>query len=232
VVEIKGLEKFAPRDFPGFISATVFLPGCNFRCPFCHNAELVFAPEGLATIPMDFFVAFLDSRKDWLEGICVTGGEPLLAPDLESFLAVIKERGLLVKLDTNGSAPERLESVVRAGLADRVAMDVKAPAARYAEVAGAFVDPADIERSAGFLRDAGVDHMLRTTVVPGLVGYEDVLGIGQWLGGAPVFQLQQFSPVGVRDPIMAARKPFSPDEIRAMADAVRARFDTVLVEGV
>ena len=232
MVEIKGLEKFAPKDFPGFISSTVFLPGCNFRCPFCHNAELVLAPDGLATIPMDIFLAYLDARKGWLEGICVSGGEPLLAPDLQSLLAVVKERGLLVKLDTNGSFPERLEAVVRAGLADRVALDVKASSARYAEAAGAPVDPAAIERSARFLRQTGFEYMLRTTVVPGLVGPEDILGIGRWLGGAPVFQIQQFSPVGVPDPVLAARKPFPPDEIRAMADSVRACFDAVLVEGV
>jgi len=232
VVEIKGLEKFAPKDFPGLISSTVFLPGCNFRCPFCHNAELVLAPEGLATIPTDFFLAFLDSRRDWLEGICVSGGEPLLAPDLEDFLSVLKERGLRVKLDTNGSLPDRLESVVRAGLADFVAMDVKSPAALYAEVTRTKVDPAAIERSARVLRDSGIRHMLRTTVVPGLVGPGEVAGIGEWLGGASVYQIQQFSPVGLMDPSLAARAPFPPDDIRAMADSVRPFFDKVLIEGV
>jgi pyruvate formate lyase activating enzyme len=232
VVEIKGLEKFAPKDFPGRISATVFLPGCDFRCPFCHNAELVLAPDGLATIPMDFLLAFLDVRRDWLEGICVSGGEPLLSPDVEGLLAVLKERGLAVKLDTNGSLPERLESAVRSRLVDAVAMDVKAPAERYAEVTRTAADPAAIERSARFLRAAGIDHILRTTVVPGLVEAADVLGIARWLGGGPAYQIQQFSPVGVMDPALADRKPFPPDEVRAMADAVRPYFDKVLVEGV
>jgi len=232
VVEIKGLEKFAPKDFPGHISATVFLPGCNFRCPFCHNAELVLAPEGLATIPVDFFFAFLDSRRDWLEGICVSGGEPLLTPDLEAFLSLVKERGLAVKLDTNGSLPDRLESVVRAGLADFVAMDVKASAGRYAEVVGTPIDPAVIERSARLLRESGIGYILRTTVVPGLVGPDDVAGIGAWLGGAPVYQIQQFSPIGLMDPSLASRKPFASDEVRAMADSVRPFFDKVLIEGV
>ncbi len=232
MVEIKGLEKFAPKDFPGRISATVFLPGCNFLCPFCHNAELVLAPEGLATIPVDFFFAFLDSRRDWLEGICVSGGEPLLTPDLEAFLSLVKDRGVAVKLDTNGSLPDRLESVVRAGLVDFVAMDVKAPAGRYAEVVRRSVDPAVIERSARLLRESGVGHMLRTTVVPGLVGADDVAAIGAWLAGAPVYQIQQFSPMGVPDAALAGRKPFPPDEIRAMAASVRPFFDKVLIEGV
>jgi pyruvate formate lyase activating enzyme len=232
VVEIKGLEKFAPKDFPGRISATIFLPGCDFRCPFCHNAELVLAPDGLATIPMDFLLAFLDVRKNWLEGVCVSGGEPLLSPDVESLLAVLKERGLAVKLDTNGSFPDRLEAVVRAGLVDVAAMDVKAPAERYAEVTRAAADPAAIERSARFLRADGIDHVLRTTVVPGLVEASDILGIARWLEGGPVYQIQQFSPVGIMDPALAGRKPFPPDEVQAMADSVRPYFDKVLVEGV
>jgi len=231
VVDLKGLEKFAPKDFPGFLSATVFLPGCNFRCPYCHNAELVLHPDRLASIPLDFFLAFLDSRKGWLEGICVSGGEPLLEPDLESFLAVIKERAFLVKLDTNGSLPGRLEAVVRAGLADHVAMDIKAPAARYAEVVRAAVDPGDIERSVRFLRESGVPHVLRTTVVPGLVGPEDLSAIGTWIGGASVFQIQNFSPAGVADAGLAARRPYPPDAVSAMADAMALYFDTVRIEG-
>ncbi len=232
MVEIKGLEKFAPKDYPGHISATVFLPGCNFRCSFCHNAELVLAPEGLATIPTDFFLAFLDSRRDWLEGVCVSGGEPLLSPDLEAFLELIKERGLRIKIDTNGSFPDRLRDILRASLVDFVAMDVKVPAARYAEVTRAAIDPAAIERSARALAESGVGYMLRTTVVPGLIGPEDIVGIGKWLAGAPVYQIQQYSPVGVMEPALAARKPFPPDEVRAMADSVRPDFDKVLVEGV
>ena len=102
MVEIKGLEKFSPRDYPGVISATVFLGSCNFRCPYCHNAGLVLNPDDLPTFPMDYFTHFLDSRKDWLEGICITGGEPLLHPDLADFLTLLKKRNLLVKLDTNG----------------------------------------------------------------------------------------------------------------------------------
>ncbi len=131
MVEIKGLEKFAPRDFPGHISSTVFLGGCNFRCPFCHNSDLVLRPEILPTFPLDYFLSFLDSRKGWLEGICISGGEPLLQDDLETLLILIKGRNLLVKIDTNGSFPSRLEDLIRKRLIDHVAMDVKAPLKRY-----------------------------------------------------------------------------------------------------
>jgi len=232
VVTVKGLEKFAPKDFPGFIASTVFLGGCNFRCPYCHNAELVLRPERLADIPLDFFLAYLDSRKGWLEGICVTGGEPLLADEIESFLTVIKQRGLLIKLDTNGSRPDRLEGLLEAGLVDRLAMDVKAPLERYREVTGSKVNADDIARSASILRDSGLPHLFRTTVVPGLIGVEDIEAIGRWLEGASVYQVQQFSPVGTLDAEYRRIKPYSRDEVKRLADAARPFFKDVLIEGI
>jgi pyruvate formate lyase activating enzyme len=231
VVAVKGLEKFAPKDFPGFIASTVFLGGCNFRCPYCHNGELVLRPERLADIPMDFFLAYLDSRKGWLEGICVTGGEPLLAEEIESFLSIIKQRGLLIKLDTNGSRPDTLERLLEADLIDRAAMDIKAPLDRYREVIGAPVDPRDIVRSTEVLRASGLPVLFRTTVVPGLIGPEDIESIGRWLNGADVYQVQQFSPVGTLDAEYGRIKPYGRDEVRRLADAARPFFKEVLVEG-
>lgn len=231
MVAVKGLEKFAPKDFPGFIASTVFLGGCNFRCPFCHNAELVLRPERLADIPMDFFLAYLDSRKGWLEGICVTGGEPLLAEEIESFLTIIKQRGLLIKLDTNGSRPDTLERLLRADLIDRAAMDIKAPLDRYREVTGSKVEPQDIVRSAEILRRSGRPVLFRTTVVPGLIGPEDIESIGRWLQGADVYQIQQFSPVGTLDAEYGRIKPYGRDEVRRLAEAARPFFGEVLVEG-
>ncbi len=232
MVAVKGLEKFAPKDFPGFIASTVFLAGCNFRCPYCHNSDLVLQPERLADIPMDFFLAYLDSRKGWLEGICVTGGEPLLAEEIESFLTVIKQRGLLIKLDTNGSRPDRLEGLLVAGLVDRIAMDVKAPLERYREVTGSKVNADDIARSASILRESGLPHLFRTTVVPGLIGVEDIEAIGRWLEGAAVYQVQQFSPVGTLDAEYRRIKPYSRDEVKRLADAARPFFKDVLIEGI
>ena len=231
MVAVKGLEKFAPKDFPGFIASTVFLGGCNFRCPYCHNAELVLRPERLADIPMDFFLAYLDSRKGWLEGICVTGGEPLLAEEIESFLTIIKQRGLLIKLDTNGSRPDTLERLLRADLIDRAAMDIKAPLDRYREVTGSKVEPQDIVRSAEILRRSGRPVLFRTTVVPGLIGPEDIESIGRWLQGADVYQIQQFSPVGTLDAEYGRIKPYGRDEVRRLAEAARPFFGEVLVEG-
>ncbi|MBN1938180.1 MAG: anaerobic ribonucleoside-triphosphate reductase activating protein [Candidatus Aminicenantes bacterium] len=232
MVPIKGLEKFAPRDFPGFISSTIFLPGCNFRCPYCHNGDLVLHPDALPDIPLDFFIAFLDQRKDWLEGVCVTGGEPLLQPEIEGLLAVIKERRLLVKIDTNGSRPERLARLIEAHLVDWVAMDAKAPLERYPEVVGAPVDPLAIARSSEVIRGSGLPHIFRTTVVPGLVGDDDVRKIGEWLEGAPLYRIQSFSPERTLDPAFESVQPFSTDELKRMAETARPFFGDVQIDGM
>jgi len=233
VVAIKGLEKFAPKDFPGFISSTVFLAGCNYRCPFCHNPDLVLNPAGLADVPMDLFLAYLDARRGWLDGVCVTGGEPLLAEDLEGFLSVLKAKGLLVKLDTNGSRPDRLAAVLAAGLADRVALDVKAPPERYREAAGIrTADPEAVARSAALLKDAGRPYVLRTTLVPGLIGEAEVEAIGSWLRGAPVFQVQQFSPRNCLSEAYRSLKPYSQEEVRRLAALAEPFFGEVKIEGI
>jgi len=232
VVEIKGLEKFASRDFPGHISSTVFLGGCNFRCPYCHNANLVLHPESLPTTLLDTFICYLDMRQGWLEGICVSGGEPLLAPHLEELLLVIKERNLLVKLDTNGSLPGRLAELIKAGLVDQVAMDVKAPLERYREVARTDVDPAAVSDSLDLVRHSGLEYTFRTTVVPGLVGAEDVQSIAQMLRGARSYQIQQFLPHDTLDSRYLDIQPFSREEMVAMAELARRYVADVQVEGL
>jgi pyruvate formate lyase activating enzyme len=230
VVEIKGIEKFSSRDFPGHISSTVFLGGCTFRCPYCHNAELVLRPETIQTMPVDIFLSYLDGRKGWLEAICLTGGEPLLHEEVEDLVRVIRERGLLVKLDTNGSFPERLEGLLSSGLLDWVAMDVKAPLERYREVTRSNVDVESIVRSADILRNSGVRHTLRTTVVPGFVGKEDVVKIGEWLNGAASYLIQQFVPQTTIDPAFLEVKPFSRAELEDILAAARPYFGDVRLE--
>jgi pyruvate formate lyase activating enzyme len=232
VVEIKGLEKFAPKDFKGHISSTVFLGGCNFRCPYCHNSDLVLRPQTLSTFPMEYFLDFLDSRKDWLEGICVSGGEPLLHEDLERFLALIKERNLLVKIDTNGSFPSRLEALIQKKFIDQVAMDVKAPLERYLEVAGVDVNGDDIIRSIDIIKNSGLEYVFRCTVVPDLVGAEDIEKIGLLLNGARVFQLQQFVPVTPLNSDFAEKKPYSKEALQELARIAKSHFSEVRIEGV
>ena len=164
-MRIQGLQKLTLLDYPGKTACTIFLSGCNFRCPFCHNTPLLTADaaDGMAE---EELLAFLKKRRGLLDGVAITGGEPLLRPDLPALLEKIKGLGYAVKLDTNGAFPERLEQIVRAGLADYVAMDVKNSPARYAQtVSMAELDLAPIEKSVSFLLRGTVDYEFRTTAV-------------------------------------------------------------------
>ena len=194
---IKGLQKLTLLDYPGVIAATVFLGGCNLRCPFCHNASLVLPEKYGETISDTDFFAFLDSRRDRLQGVCVSGGEPTLYPQLEEFIREIKDRGFLVKLDTNGTRPEVLRRLVENNLLDYVAMDIKNSPLRYGETVGITdFDPTPIAESAAILMNGKTDFEFRTTVVRELHTPKDIEQIGQWLSGDEKFFLQTFVDSG------------------------------------
>ena len=231
MVEIKGIEKFAPRDFPGHISSTVFLGGCNLRCPYCHNADLVLRPQTLPAFPLDYFVDFMKVRKDWLEGICVTGGEPLIHEDIAEFFRVIKKQNLLIKLDTNGTFSERLEFLIDSKLIDAVAMDVKAPWSKYSEATGVKADIQEIQKSIIVLREAEIESVFRTTVIPGLVEAKEIEEIGKMLNGAKIFQIQPFDPNNTLDERYSEKKPFSREELLNFARIVEPFFQEVRLEG-
>ena len=232
MVEIKGVEKFASKDFPGYISSTVFLAGCNFRCPYCHNSDLVLRPQAISTFPLDEFIIYLESRQNWLEAVCLSGGEPLLHEDIIELCYLIKKRNLLVKIDTNGSFPSRLEKLIREKLVDSIAMDVKAPLERYSEVTRAEVKEEDIVKSIDIIKNAGLEYVFRTTVVPDLIGPEDIEKIGQMLKGVKIFQLQQFVPVNTLDSHYLQKKPYSGEEIKEFAKIAEPYFSEVRIEGV
>jgi pyruvate formate lyase activating enzyme len=193
---------------------------------------LVLRAETLPTFPLDYFIGFLDSRKDWLDGVCITGGEPLLHQDLNLLLSLIKDRNLLIKIDTNGSFPSRLEKLIELGLIDCVAMDVKAPLARYEEVVKAPVRKGDIAKSIEIIKDSGLKYFFRTTVVPGLVGADDILELSQMLQGSRIFQIQQFMPTNTLDNTYLHKVPFSSEEIQLMARMAEPFFEEVRVEGI
>ena len=179
---ICGLQKMTLLDFPGKVACTVFLGGCNFRCPFCHNSEL-FMGKQEKLMEDDAFFAFLEKRKGLLDGVCVSGGEPTLYKDLPGFLAKIKELGFAVKLDTNGSRPEVIKALVANKLVDYIAMDVKNSPAMYAQTVGLEqVALAAIEESLRFLIDGNVDYELRTTLVSQLHSDASIQDMGAWLG--------------------------------------------------
>ena len=170
-MDIHGLQKLTLLDYPGKVACTVFLGGCDFRCPFCHNGELVAGPLPPPETDDEALLAFLNKRRGLLDGVCVTGGEPLLRPELPDLLARIKELGFLVKVDTNGARPDRLRALVERGIADYVAMDVKNGPTRYAETVGVEgLDLAPVRDSVSFLLSGAVDYEFRTTESRGLKG--------------------------------------------------------------
>ncbi len=189
-MRICGLQKTTLLDYPGKVACTLFLGGCNFRCPFCQNAELLDGKGGEDISEEELF-SFLSRRQGILDGVCVTGGEPLLS-DVRPLLSRIKELGFSVKLDTNGSFPARLKALVADGLVDCVAMDIKTAFSRYKKVAGADVDVAKIEESADFLLGGSLPYEFRTTVAQELHSAEDMLEIGRRLRGAKAYFLQNF----------------------------------------
>ena len=195
--QIKGFVQNSLLDWPGKISSIIFLPGCNFRCPFCHAAHLVVRPNELESIPFESIERFLKERRGWIDGVIISGGEPTISADLPELVDALRNLGFPVKLDTNGSNPEVLQNLVKTGAIRAVSMDVKAPLdERYARLAGVPVDLGAIRRSIDFLLSGAVsDYEFRTTVAQGLLDDDDILNIVRTLQGAKAYVLQNFQPV-------------------------------------
>lgn len=192
-MKIHGFQSLTLLDYPGKVACTVFLGGCNFRCPFCQNTGLVLAPEREAVVPMEEVMGVLRKRRGMLDGVCITGGEPTLTSDLREFILRVRELGYLVKLDTNGYRPEVLENLLAEGLLNYVAMDIKSSPENYARVAGLpGLDLQRIRHSVELLMEAGVDYEFRTTVAQGLHTREDIEAIGRWLQGCRRYFLQNY----------------------------------------
>ena len=230
---ISGLQKLTLLDYPGKVACTVFTGGCNFRCPFCHNSALVLPEQLSRDNEAEAVLAFLKKRVGVLDGVAVTGGEPLLHPDMADFLAEVKAMGFLVKLDTNGSFPDRLIDLVEKGLVDRVAMDIKNSPALYAKTAGLAegFDLSGIGRAKDFLLSGAVEYEFRTTVVKGLHTAESLTEAARWIEGAREYYLQQYRDSGA---ILAGAGlgAFDALEMQALADAVRPIVPAVQLRGV
>lgn len=229
-MRIDGLQTLTLLDYPGKVACTVFTSGCNMRCPFCHNASLV-CGEVPPFMEKEEFFAFLKKRTGVLDGVCVTGGEPLLQEGLIPFLLEVKEKGFATKLDTNGLLHDRLRAVVEAGAVDYVAMDIKNCEARYAETAGVpGLDLAPIEKSVQFLMEGSVDYEFRTTVVKELHDKADFDEIGQWLKGAKRYFLQSFKDSG--DILSPGLSPMEKADLLEIRDRLRAEIPVVELRGV
>ena len=207
---IKGLQKLTLLDYPGRIACTVFLGGCNFRCPFCHNGGLALGDDADGIMSTSELLAFLDSRRGRLQAVCISGGEPTLHRDLPELISEIKSRGFEVKLDTNGTNPEMLSSLIVDGLIDYVAMDIKNSPEKYALTTGVNSDFNAVRESAALLMQGRVDFEFRTTLAKELHSAEDMEIIGKWLSGSEKYFLQTYRDEG--DLLVGGFTAFSPEE--------------------
>lgn len=230
-MRIHGFQKLTLLDYPGKVACTVFAGGCNFRCPFCHNGHLVQHPEEEPVIPEEEIFAVLQKRKGILDGVCITGGEPTLDPDLESFAEKIKSLGYQVKLDTNGYRPEIVKRMVERHLVDYVAMDIKNAPARYAETAGVRgMDVLKIKESVEFLKSGAVEYEFRTTLTRELHGREELEAIGRWIAGADRYFLQNYrESEQVISPVFSG---YAKEQLEQFAKILRLYVKEVYIRGV
>ena len=210
-MRIGGLQKISLIDYPGRISAIVFTQGCNFRCPYCHNPELVDPAQYGPILPEEEVFSFLEKRRGKLEAVTVTGGEPTLQTDLEQFLQKIKKMGYLVKVDTNGSNPTMLERLIRRRWVDYLALDVKGPLHKYGQIAEARVETAKILRSIELVTSSEIEHEFRTTVVRSQLDKEDLIATAKLLKRG-LYVLQSFVPAKSLDHEFLTEIPYSPEE--------------------
>lgn len=229
-MKIAGLQKLTLLDFPEKVACTVFTSGCNLRCPFCHNADLVISAASSDGMQEDELLAFLKSRKGILDGVCITGGEPTLWGELPELIRRVKALGFAVKLDTNGTRPQRLEELLSEGLLDYVAMDIKNSPDRYCETCGGVDCIKQVRESAELLRSSQIPYEFRTTLCHPLHTPEDMKEIGRWLKGAPRYFLQLFVDSG--NLIGAGMTPLSEGEMQAMLEAIRRDIPSAQIRGL
>ena len=230
-MNIQGLQKLSLLDFPGKVACTVFTGGCNLRCPFCHNAQLVLNPQAPPAITDQELLTFLRKRSGILEGVCISGGEPLLRADLEPLLREIRALGYAIKVDTNGCFPQQLAKLIDLDLVDYIAMDIKNSPTQYAATVGlADFDLKPVQESIDILQNGAVPFEFRTTVVRGLHDENSFHQLGQWLAGAPHYYLQQFVDSG--NLLGETEGGFTPDEMANFLAIIRSYIPMAELRGI
>ena len=230
-MKINGFQKMTLLDFPGHVAATVFTGGCNLRCPFCHNALLVTEIDPDTLYNTEDVLNYLRGRTKLLDGVAITGGEPLLQPDISGFIKKIKAMGYKVKLDTNGTFPDKLADIIEEGIVDYIAVDIKNCREKYPETVGVTdFDVSKIDRTAEILRKGGIDYEFRTTVVDRFHTVSDIKRIGEWVGGAPHYFLQNFVDSGnlIGENMSAVPK----ETLFEMKEAAKPYFKSVDIRGI
>ena len=230
-MSIHGLNILTLLDYPGKLAATIFLGSCNFRCPFCHNGDLVLNPSSQPVIELEEVIRFLKKRQGILEGVCITGGEPTLYAGLEDLICAIRELGYAVKLDTNGYRPEVLKDLVSKGLLDMVAMDIKSDQDSYAQVAGrSELQMEKICESVDYLMEGHVPYEFRTTVVRELHNRETFEKIGQWIGGCQAYYLQNYKDSDAI--IQPGFHGYGIEELTEFKDLLLEKIEKVEIRGI
>lgn len=230
-MEIKGFIENSLVDYDGKISCVLFLPGCNFRCGFCFNHLLIFEPEKLETVSFERIESFLNAKKDFVDAVVITGGEPSLNPQLPELCRKIKELGFLVKIDTNGSFPEVIEKLINEKLVDFVAMDVKGLLEDYKEVTNSNVDVDKIKKSINLLMKNKVGYEFRITTVPRFITDETVEKIGKMLDGAEKIALQKFRPDNAMDEEFRKMKTYTLEDLQRFADILKKYIKDIRIRG-
>ena len=227
---IQGFQKTTLLDFPGKVAATVFTGGCNFRCPFCHNASLVTHINREEAISEDEVLSYLNKRKGILDGVCITGGEPLLQSDIAAFCRKIREIGLAIKLDTNGSRPEALRDLIDRELVDYVAMDIKNCKEKYALTCGLEHFPDGVEESIRLIMSCGLPYEFRTTVTEELHTVEDMVALSEWIRGAERYFIQCFTDSG--DLIGENLSAPTPEKLNELLSAAQRAIPVAALRGI
>jgi pyruvate formate lyase activating enzyme len=231
-MRIVGFTETSLLDWHGRISAVLWIGGCDFRCPFCHNHRIADDDAELALVPWKEIAETLRRKRDWYDGVVLTGGEPLMHPEVFELCRRIKDIGQQVKVDTNGSFPYALKALLELKLVDAVAMDVKAPLdSRYVKAAGRPMDVAPLRRTIRLLLESGIEHEFRCTLVPGLINPEDVAAIGEAIKGAQAVALQAYIPDRARTKGFGKGKSYTQSDVEAMAEVLRLSVREVRIRG-
>ncbi len=233
-MQLEALQKVTLIDYPGKVAATVFTIGCNFNCCFCHNPGLVNCAKSKkqTVISHEFLLNFLRERNGLLDGLCISGGEPTIQPDLADFVKQIKEIGLLVKLDTNGNNPSVLKELFNRNLLDYVAMDIKSPSKKYSKIVNCRVNLNNINQSINLIKNSGIDYEFRTTAVPKIIDEADIKKIGEWLYGAKAYFLQQFRKENALDKKWRTVMPYSDEKLKELGEIAKPYFEKVGIRGI
>lgn len=228
-MKIAGLVRSSLIDYPGKVAAVVFTQGCNFRCAFCHNPDLIAVEQARGVKNTEEEVlSFLETRIGKLDGVVITGGEPLIQPDIEEFITKVKALGFAVKLDTNGSNPEKLKRLIDAKLIDYIAMDIKASLPKYGQIC-AYLNTKVIQQSISVIKNSSINYEFRTTVLPKYHDASGLLEIGKLINGAKLYTIQGFRPEITYDPSLANERAFTSSELKHFATLIAPYVQKVVI---